>query len=175
MCPAHRESDLEHLFPISCLSTRLGARSGESAASEAVTCTFAPKPDEICALIVGSIGLPRPEARLRTGRPRGASGFTNLDRPPKTGPKPPEPGFWEGEVNASRHATGLDDRRRFARQAGLVAAPGRAPIWPKSVHGGRREAPIVGGMTHPCRGVPRTNKLRVSRPDHCHRHQRESH
>jgi hypothetical protein len=34
---------------------------------------------------------------------------------------------------------------------------------------------IVGGMTLPCRGCATDKQLRVSRPAHCHRHERESH
>lgn len=34
---------------------------------------------------------------------------------------------------------------------------------------------LLGGMTLPCRGCATDKQLRVSRPAHCHRHERESH
>ena len=34
---------------------------------------------------------------------------------------------------------------------------------------------LGGGMTLPCRGCATDKRLRVSRPAHCHRHERESH
>src|SRR5665811_2199718 len=44
-----------------------------------------------------------------------------------------------------------------------------------SVSSGAAACVFLGGMTLPCRGCATDKRLRVSRPAHCHRHERESH
>ena len=73
-----------------------------------------------------------------------------------------------GRPRSAQPGHGEPDSAAVGEQVDAVALEREYPP-------GSRRYVTLGGMTLPCRGCATDKQLRVSRPAHCHRHERESH